>query len=721
MPPFQPRDITDRAPYFSSFVTASDDDGTSPCQNPNQSWLPILEHDCDFSSQVFVDVMTNLIRNPNLNSTHLFRADIWYDSLEGSSSQTVHQEVEHSVSTAKDLNKPQEKRHDTKATDPPTDEVHSLDLSSTKLNLSQSEESKDGRPSHSSDQHPSSPPDRKPRKIHVPGYSLQRTLVREMIPRNPQLDRPLLQTCHLFRSIDGDWDGDDGDDHHLVVYLPHASDPDNIPWYHPAVCGLAFFYKSRGATTTNDCSSESPQSHGHINQNQKQGENVKATISIHYSLFPTQHPPLSTRLVRTATQLLSTLAKHGRGTASGYVKRVQHDLLIPQARLQNTYSRLKLAHARRLIDGWVEQTDPSKHVFEDLGIAAFLIELWRDMYDCCPASEADSSSSGADKDADQPGAVVERTKFPGFVDIGCGNGVLVDILLREGYEGWGFDARSRRTWDVLGEKTSQKLKEYVLVPGIINPGLSSSNTNTNSNSVSNSNEQNNTNQTALEHEEEGGGGGGGGGEGEDTVPFHNGTFPAGTFIISNHADELTPWTPLLGALSGSPFLIIPCCSHDLSGAKFRAPAVHALAAQKASSASSTDQNNNKKQNHTQNQNQKQKQPNPQQQQPSTYASLVAWVEHIAHDAGYIVEREMLRIPSTRNVALIGRKFRYSQETVAVSPPADGCESARHERQGPVTGMRQKVQSPQTILFREGGADGWVERAMALRKGKIRSH
>merc|ERR1711964_620516 len=42
-------------------------------------------------------------------------------------------------------------------------------------------------------------------------------------------------------------------------------------------------------------------------------------------------------------------------------------------------------------------------------------------------------------------------------------------------------------------------------------------------------------------------------------------FTAGSFLIGNHADELTPWIPLLAARTpGSAFLNIPCCSHTLT-------------------------------------------------------------------------------------------------------------------------------------------------------------
>jgi tRNASer (uridine44-2'-O)-methyltransferase len=241
--------------------------------------------------------------------------------------------------------------------------------------------------------------------------------------------------------------------------------------------------------------------------------------------------------------------------------------------------KLKAKYAKTLIETWKESTDPIKHVFEDLGIAAFLIELWTDMF--------------------------RASEFPGFVDIGCGNGLLVYILNEEGYHGWGFDARSRKSWSIYGtdsvslgntEAQSQRasspvspsrrlrLRQLVLVPECL-PGSSQL-----------------LDITDIQ---------------QDAV--QNGEFPKGTFIISNHADELTPWTPILAARSDCPFLMIPCCSHDLSGAKYRAPA-----------------------------------PKGEIEASSTYGSFVAWVSKIAGDCGWEVEREMLRIPSTRNAAIIGR-------------------------------------------------------------------
>jgi tRNASer (uridine44-2'-O)-methyltransferase len=273
-----------------------------------------------------------------------------------------------------------------------------------------------------------------------------------------------------------------------------------------------------------------------------------------------------------------------------------------------------------LIEGWVEQTPAEKHVFEDLGIAAFLMELWGDMY---------SSKNGTHKQDDGDEQVeqkrqIAQANFPGFVDIGCGNGLLVHILNAEGWHGWGFDARRRKTWDTFPSEHAQKLQEMLLVPEIVQPYSSTST--------------------------------------DPPTPHHNGVFPSGTFIISNHADELTPWTPLLARLNSSPFIAIPCCSHDFGGTRFRSPA-HAkyIIADPATAAS--------------------KKP----KQPSAYASLCSWVCHLTEETGYLVEKEHLRIPSTRNMAVLGRK----------SLKGDECGNSHKN-------MEEKLASLRSLVEREMG-------------------
>ncbi|KAG4439299.1 hypothetical protein IFR05_005232 [Cadophora sp. M221] len=501
--------------------------GTPPALegSSGEIWTPLYTHSCSFPPEIFREVMLNLVRNPNINSNHLFRADI------------------------------------------------SLDYSFENGVLPESSIA--------------------PRISQFKGFTLKTVMVRTMIPRNAVVDKPLDQTCNFYQQVN-----DEGEILSLVIYLPHISSASECPFYHPAVHGIGFLHS--------------------FNPKTQQG-----IVAIHYSFF--ESDPRSDKLERTGLHLLAILHKHGQGSAAGYVKRVQHDVILPQALVQNTYARLKSKYARDLVQRWVETTDPGKHVFEDLSIAAFLIELWAEMY--------------------------KGKEFPGFVDIGCGNGLLVHILVEEGYSGWGFDARRRKSWKSWSPRAQGNLKELVLIPSIVQtkPNVTSSNDTTRSEIPATSGSppmpsiQNLTISSPAEDQQ--------------TPGIHNGVFPKGTFIISNHADELTPWTPVLANISECPFMMIPCCSHALSGSRFRAP------------------------------------PPKDGSSHSAYASLVAWVSKVANDCGWEVEKEMLRIPSTRNTALIGRRRVVPFDEVDV-----------HD-----------------LVNENGGAGGWEENALKLAKGSMRGH
>ena len=582
---------------------------------PGQAWLPVLQHSCEFPPEVFESVSLNLLKNPNINSSLLFRADVLYDSSKN--------------------------------------ELTNVELSS---------ENEEAQLRYWLREY-------NVRDGELPGFEVKRTTIRRMIPRNPQLDKPIAQTCLLLHSSTDNT----GDlKRSLVIYIPHAASIDEIPWYHPRVQSLAYMH-----CWDPTASSEKPQ----------------GTISLHYRLYPSEPLPLSSRLLRTGQHLLSTIHKHGQGQLNGYTKRVHHDQMFSQQRVQNTYTELKRRHAQRLCDRWVEKTEPSKHVFEDLGIAAFLIELWKDMYDL--------GNDFIDQDGD--GRTRNRRAFPGFVDIGCGNGVLVDTLLREGYLGWGFDARRRKTWDTFDEPIRDNLKEMILVPqplfelqhdsmypiyangGILSEVLSPAI----------------TVQKAV----------------RDLPAWHNGVFRQGTFIISNHADELTPWTPLLASISSSPFLAIPCCSHNLSGLRFRAPSVFNNNSADALAPSYFAAHVNKSKSIAiaiaSPDNEEVFGQGPEQgdlndlnakaraKQPSAYSSLCDWVAHLAARVGYKVEREMLRMPSTRNVGIVGRAMmpQFQAETL----------DSRRERVSEIV-MREKADGAQ-----------WVERARGLMKGKGSGH
>jgi tRNASer (uridine44-2'-O)-methyltransferase len=153
-------------------------------------------------------------------------------------------------------------------------------------------------------------------------------------------------------------------------------------------------------------------------------------------------------------------------------------------------------------------------------------------------------------------------------------------------------------------------------------------------------------------------------EGDES--WHTGMFHNGEFIISNHADELTPWTPLLAFLSGSAFVAIPCCSHDLSGARFRAPkGVRSIKTERdASELPRLPQQQvipGESDGIAKNQAAETgslKKTDAQKKMPSAYATLCSYVASLAEAVDFIPEQDVLRIPSTRNQCIIGRQSRH---------------------------------------------------------------
>jgi len=65
-------------------------------------------------------------------------------------------------------------------------------------------------------------------------------------------------------------------------------------------------------------------------------------------------------------------------------------------------------------------------VYEDVAIATYLLLLWK-------------------QERLQRGT---PNAHQTFVDLGCGNGLLVHILTSEGHQGVGLDVRKRKIWDL---------------------------------------------------------------------------------------------------------------------------------------------------------------------------------------------------------------------------------------------------------------------------------
>ncbi|GAA5851819.1 hypothetical protein JCM9279_001896 [Rhodotorula babjevae] len=457
------------------------------------------------------------------------------------------------------------------------------------------------------------------------GYTCVRRLRRRILPNRPQFDWAMEQECLFYTRDLGPAHpaaANDNDDSReaLVLLLPdfaqlrQEDDQGRLPYYHPQVHALAFRYLP--AASSSSASS--------------------ASLRIDLVPLPAQPAvvaplPASDRLYRTALVLVKFTAKLCIGHADGWQKRVHHDLLVGKEDVQDLYQQLKdkyntdlLPHSPRItfrwmLSAWRESTDATKHVFEDVAIAAWLIVLWRGMY--------------ADSGGKPPG---------GFVDVGCGNGLLVFILNAEGYSGYGFDLRARKSWSAYSPAPDLRVSS-ILPPSLVASYLATS------------------------------------------TP----AFPPGAFLIGNHADELTPWLPLLAACTPrSAFLNIPCCLHELHGRfdrqAYSIPASYLSALPSPiPPPSSTDSPS----------------PSPASPHPllhpfyaptpraqsstsagpsitgGRYAAYQLYLAHLSLRCGFVPEREALRIPSTKNFGMVGRTRLYAEGD------EDGAARVREELEG----------------------------------------
>lgn len=162
-----------------------------------------------------------------------------------------------------------------------------------------------------------------------------------------------------------------------------------------------------------------------------------------------------------------------------------------------TYNRLKTTYSLQFLEMWnkAEKTDPIKFIYEDIAIAAYLITLWEE--------EREKHN---------------LTKYQTFLDVGCGNGLLVYLLSNEGYSGCGIDVRRRNIWQHYGDGVHLiEMRIDLFAANVVD------------------------------------------------------TLPSCDWMIGNHSDELTPWIIYLAA-NKSPTtraFILPCCCYDFDGFKYQ--------------------------------------------------------------------------------------------------------------------------------------------------------
>ncbi|XP_003699355.1 putative tRNA (uracil-O(2)-)-methyltransferase [Megachile rotundata] len=154
------------------------------------------------------------------------------------------------------------------------------------------------------------------------------------------------------------------------------------------------------------------------------------------------------------------------------------------------YCQLKEKYGMNLIKNWPENTDPLKFVYEDIAIAAYLLLVW----------EKERTEKGTND-------------LQSFLDLGCGNGLLVHILFSEGHRGLGIDLRRRKIWDFYPPETPLQVSTV--------------------------------------------------------IPSSATVYTGYDWIIGNHSDELTPWIPVIAARSDCRFFLLPCCPYELNGTKYQ--------------------------------------------------------------------------------------------------------------------------------------------------------
>ncbi|XP_078069622.1 putative tRNA (uracil-O(2)-)-methyltransferase isoform X2 [Mustelus asterias] len=183
--------------------------------------------------------------------------------------------------------------------------------------------------------------------------------------------------------------------------------------------------------------------------------------------------------------LLTKIVKWSTENKKSYFKSTLS--LISVEKYSECYHRLK-AKYKEMVKVWPEVTNPEKFVYEDVAIATYLLVLWED-------------------ERAEKGLTAKQS----FIDLGCGNGLLVHILTNEGHPGRGIDVRKRKIWDMYGPQTC--LKECAITPS------------------------------------------------DDFL------FPDVDWIIGNHSDELTPWIPVVAARSSYScrYFVLPCCFFDFYG------------------------------------------------------------------------------------------------------------------------------------------------------------
>lgn len=158
-------------------------------------------------------------------------------------------------------------------------------------------------------------------------------LRRRLVPKTPLLDKELLQECLMLENEVGT----EG----MLVLLPDLGGLDEegrLPHYHPQVFALAIRYCT-ALPTPDDFDSDSTTPMTTI-----QIDLIPLPPSTSKVEPPSEIPGVEQRLYRTTLMLLKSSWKVSRGRATGYEKRVNHDLLANKEAVQDLYREMKVRY-----------------------------------------------------------------------------------------------------------------------------------------------------------------------------------------------------------------------------------------------------------------------------------------------------------------------------------------------------------------------------------------
>ncbi|KAI6017128.1 hypothetical protein EDC04DRAFT_483270 [Pisolithus marmoratus] len=478
---------------------------------------------------------------------------------------------------------------------------------------------------------------------YLEGYRPVRAIRRRLLPRRPGRDASLEQTCVFYAAAVKTgtevgkihtglqeeehtttptcYEDEQKDVASLLVLTPLLKVGEALPYYHPAVRRLAVRYVRNVQEPSGEESETTTVADGML---------LIEAVLPPSSPNPPHPPDPNSRLYRTCLALLDTVHRYGWGALTHYRKRVHHDVLVPREEYQDLYLVLRERY-KHLVGQWKEATDPAKHVFEDVGIATFLMLFWKATYR--------SQDTSIEPDVDH-GGLADANAMPwrnwprpprGFLDLGCGNGLLVHILVSEGYVGHGIDVRARQSWSHYPEATRKALHVYSLDPTCCIHQHSGSSP-----------------KGSTTHQKS-----------SDDTTNNAGTdfFKPGVFLIGNHADELTPWVPALATLCDAVgYLSIPCCAWGFDERFTRSSTSTSSqfsfypksSPHHSPTISLEDTDDESAFIETLNL-------GAEGTRKSQYSVYRIWLARLSRWMGWKVECEVLRIPSTRNWGIVGRE------------------------------------------------------------------